>query len=291
MEHNLYPIITSALVDELHQRALIPKPTARGTGFRYSSSFGCGRQQGYAAFSTEPTEPMDEAGAWATGLGTIVHEALQDALSRRFKTAQFEFASQQGDISGSCDALISIHDIGSHYGGTHVLYELKTMGTYSFDKQLGWNRMRGTVKDGEGPALKAIAQAGMNALGIMSESPEIVIETIIMGSIGFEALSKNKAEAMGVFGVNRFLAEFDVPRSEWEPVALAEIDRMSEFSGTVQSGYLPDRWAKDDSGNELLLNPNGRAWQCDYCQFKSICQDDGEGEVRIVDSALTKRSA
>jgi len=285
-------MLTSALVEELHIKSQVPKPTARNTPLRYSSAHACGRQQGYAAFDAEATEPMDESGAWVTGLGTIIHEALQDAIGRRFPSAQFEVTSQIGDfLSGSCDALISTHDVGSNYGGTHVLYELKTMGTWAFDSQVGWARMRGTFsKEGpKGPAKKAITQAGMNALGIESENKEIRIETIIMGSIGFEALSKQKAKTMGIEGVNRFLAEFEVPREVWEDMALWEINRMSNLDYDIKNGYLPDRIAIDDYANEVMLNPEGSAWQCEYCAFRSICQDDGSGQVLVTQSVLQKR--
>jgi len=292
------PLITSALVEELHVKSAIPKPTAMGTPLRYSSAFGCGRQQGYAALGAEPTEPMDEAGAWATGLGTIVHEALQDCISRKFPSAQFEVASQLGDVSGSCDALIASADFEpfatwdvDFSQGTHVLYELKTMGTYSFDKQVGWNRMRGQANEGEGPALKAIAQAGMNALGIEASDPSIKIEWLVMGSITFEALSKNKAANMGVEGTNRFLAEFYLPRNEWEPIAHEEMNRMRGLAWTIDKGYLADRVAIDDNGNAIELNPNsGKFWQCDYCAFRTLCVEDGPGQVRIIDSAIAEKS-
>ena len=286
------PIITSALVEELHVKSAIPKPTAMNTPLRYSSAFGCSRQQGYAAFGAIPTEPMDEAGAWATGLGTIVHEALQDSLSRKFPSAQFEVASSLGSfISGSCDALIAVSDFDGRIDvtGTHVLYELKTMGTYSFDKQVGWNRMRGTVGEGEGPALKAIAQAGMNAFGIMDKDSTITIDYLVMGSITFEALSKNKAANAGIEGTNRFLAEFYIPREEWVPIAMDELRRMDAIADAVSQGYLPDRYAVGDKCEVINLTPGGRAWQCDYCAFQSACVQDGAGQVRIIDSITTRK--
>jgi hypothetical protein len=278
-------LITSALVEELHAKSAIPKPTALGTKFRYSSAFGCGRQQGYAALGFEPTDPMDESGAWATGLGTIVHEALQDALSRKFLSARFEVPSQFGGVSGSCDALIATSEIGD-LEGTHVLYELKTMGTYSFDKQVGWNRMRSTTTTPEGPALKAIAQAGMNALGIMKDNPDVKIEWLVMGSVTFEALSKNKASTMGVEGTNRFLAEFYIAREEWEPIAFDEKDRMGLLEWTLLQGQLPGRIAIDDDGTPVSLNPNGKNWQCDYCAYRTACLQDG-ADLMISESVLT----
>lgn len=280
------PVVTHLLVEELFEQAKTPKPTARGTRLRYSSSFGCERQIGYNAFAVQPCEPMDHAGAWVTGLGTMVHEAIQEAIGRRYPSARFEVSSAIGGfISGSCDALIPVSEFPEGmFQGTHVLWELKTMGTYSFDKQVGWNRMRGTANAPEGPALKAIAQAGMNAFGIMDENPNIRIEQLILGSVTFEALSRNKSANLDINGVNRCLAEFVVEQDEWYIVAQRELDRMESIFAEIDHGYLPARVAKDDSGRRIELEPRGRDWQCDYCQFRDYCVQDGEDVIRITQS-------
>lgn len=297
MEPTKTPRITHLLAREMWVKSQVPKPTALGTPLRYSSAFGCARQQGYAAFDAEPTEPMDEAGAWVTGIGTLIHEALQDAISRVFPEAQFEVASGTEYLSGSCDALIpakyfegyTAAGLPNEMSGTHVLWELKTMGTYSFDKQVGWNRMRGEWKYPEGPALKAIAQAGMNALGIEGSNEDIRIDWVVMGSTTFEALSKTKAEKMGVEEYNRFLAEFWIPRSQWEPLAMAELKRANDTHAALLAGYLPDRTARDDEGAIITLDPNGKAWQCDYCAFKTLCIQDGK-DTTVTQSYLTRRN-
>lgn len=287
MKYLSTPVVTDSLIREWHEASAVKKPTALGTDFRYSSSHGCARQQAYNALDATPTEPMDEAGAWATGLGTLIHEKVQEAIARRYPGAEFEVASGDGVVSGSCDALISIHDIGSTYGGTHVLWELKTMGSYGFDKQVGWGRMKSTTKTPEGPAAKAVAQAGMNALGIENNRPGVRIETLILGSITFEALSKNKAYTMGVEGVNRFLAEFLIPREEWEPLARQELDRIHGVAEDVANGFIPERRGVDDDVLVMQLNPtSGRHWQCDYCAFRTLCIEDGPGYVRITDSVV-----
>lgn len=283
------PVITDSLIREWHEKSQIKKPTALGTDFRYSSAFGCERQQAYAALGADPSEPMDEAGAWLTGLGTLIHEHVQEAISRRFPSAEFEVASGNGTVSGSCDAIISIHDIGSHYGGTHVLWELKTMGSYGFDKQVGWNRSKVFLTEPEGPAKKAVVQAGMNALGIEGMRPGVRIETLFLGSMTFEALSKQKAGRMDIEGVNRFLAEFTVPRDEWEPVAQEELRRMASIAEDLGQGYIPDRRALDDNGYDISLNPaNGRSWQCEYCSFQSLCIEDGPGIIRVLESVVSE---
>jgi hypothetical protein len=292
MEPTNTPQITHLLAQEMWLKSQTPKPTALGTPLRYSSSYGCSRQQGYAAFDAEPTEPMDEAGAWVTGIGTLIHEALQDAISRRYPEAEFEVPSGTEYVSGSCDALIPSKYFGSvvEAEGTHVLWELKTMGTYSFDKQVGWNRLRGEYKYPEGPARKAITQAGMNALGIEASREGLKIEWVVMGSVTFEALSVRKAEVMGVSDYNRFLAEFWVPRAEWEPLALEELRRIEGIHEGLSRGYLPDRVARDDDGRLMFLNPNdNKNWQCDYCAFRTLCIQDGANEVWINDSELARK--
>ena len=286
MEPVNIPIITDSLVREWWEKAKTPKPTAKNTPLRYSSAYACLRQQSYAAFEVEQTEPMDHAGAWVTGVGTLIHEALQDAIARRYPNAQFEVGTSHGDfISGSCDAYIPASDLGDQWYGGNVLYELKTMGTYSFDKQVGWNRMRGEYKYPEGPAQKAIAQAGINALGIERELG-VTIDSVVLGSITFEALSKTKADKMRVGGPNRVLAEFWFTRDEWEPLAQVELARMEKLGDLITNGYLAPTEARDDEGNTVTLDPNtGKAWNCDYCAYRTVCKQDGPGAIFINDSS------
>ena len=274
--------ITSLLAKEWAEKAKTPKPTARGTKFRYSSSFGCERQQTYAAWGAEPSEAMDEAGAWATGLGTLVHEALQEAIGRVYPDAEFEVASGNENISGSCDALLQVN-------GKWVLYELKTMGTYSFDKQVGWNRMRATLGDAQGPALKAIAQAGMNALGIEKDRG-IEIEYVVLGSLALEALSKQKAATMGISEPSRFSGEWWLTRDQWEPIAISELNRVERIAADVENGYIGERSARDDNGRDIWLDPLGSAWQCAYCAYRTTCVADGPGAPSVTESVININS-
>lgn len=286
------PLITDLLAREVHEAAQVPKPTALGTPMRYSSAHSCLRQMGYAAFGVEPSDPVDLAGAWVMHMGTMVHEACQKNLAVVFPNAEFEVASQLGEsISGSCDAFIPEADMQAVYPmwhGGNVLWELKTMGTYSFDKQIGLNRMRTQTHAPEGPKLAAITQAGMNALGI-EKARGIEIGTILLGSITFEAVSKNKAKSLGLNDVSRVIAEFLIERSQWEPLARNEWERMEAAAENVEWGYLPPRLARDEHGTEVTLNPLGRDWQCDYCQFRRICVQDGQASISITESSAQPR--
>ena len=248
---------------------------------------------------------MDESGAWATGIGTILHELTQAEISKRYPSARHEVTSQTGDVSGSCDSLIDVNDVGTNYGGTHVLWEFKTMGGYGFDTQVGWNRMRSIFKPqgAQGPKKGHIAQAGMNALGIEREAnagapwlehdsmKPVRIETIIMGAVTFEALSKQKARNMGVLGLNRFVAEFEIPREEWEPLARYELSIMEDIGEKLNHGILPDRVGRDDSGGFTDLRPLGSDWQCEYCSYRSTCLDDGDGEIMVENSVAIRSSS
>lgn len=291
-------VLTHLLAEKWRQRP--DKPTARGTLMRYSSAGSCARQMGYNALSLKNAEAMGAAGfnvlktnpedagdVWAPGIGTIIHEAMQAAIVEIFPLALFEVSSQVGSTSGSCDALLDSDDVfsiaGVSLGGTHVLWELKTMGEYAWDKQVGINRMRATRSTAAGPSLKAIAQAGMNALGIEGELADVHIETILMGSVCVTALSKAKAGQLKMQGFERFGAETRISRDVWEPLALAELARMEDIASRLDGPspvILSDRVALDDNMEPVILNPRGeKDWQCAYCSYRDRCVGDGEGLV------------
>ena len=261
------------------------KPTARGTLLRYSGAHNCARQMGYTALGYPQTNPMDLGDAWAPGVGTTLHEAAQEVIGSIYKTAKFEVMSQLGKyLSGATDALVDTQEIrettGEDLGGTHVLWEFKSMGEWAFDQQVGYNRKSLKVFGGKGPKTSAITQAGINALGIEREDETAYtrIETLLMGSCCVTALSVNKAKGMNLEGFDRFGAEFRIPRDEWEPLALTELGRMELIGQTIESGLIPDRTAWDEG--ELYLNPRGKDWQCDYCAFRDLCVSQGEGEIK-----------
>lgn len=291
------PVITHLGLKRFADRP--PKPTARETLMRYSSAHGCERRLCYDAVGFSQTDPMGIGDAGAAYFGTLIHEDTQNAIAALFPGAVAEHASEDAAhlISGSADELIPVADLEAvthdEYPGTHVLWELKTMGEYAFDKQVGFNRRTNTRREGTGPAPKAIAQAGMNALNIERENPGVTIHFVVMGSICQAPLSVSKARAMGVEGVDRAVAEYWLPRYVWEPLALDEIDRMVLLAQMVDDGYVSDRVAIDDDGEtRILLDPlaTRKPWQCDYCPFEMLCASDGPGVIRITESRGLEQS-
>ena len=271
------PVLTQLLAQEWLTQA--DKPTARGTKTRYSAAHDCERKMYYSATDTPKSNPENEGDVWASGIGRVLHEAAQEAISHVYSDAEFEVSSEIRGTSGSCDCLLSTASIltetGVVFPGTHVLWEYKTMGEYGFDKQVGFNRRSETIKNGSGPTLKAIAQVGMNALGIESERPGVDIQTVILGTVCTSALSKRKARKMQQRGFSRFGAEFRISRDIWEPLALAELERMDTINQMAQRKYMGRRIVIGDAGYEQDIDPEGKDWQCDYCPYLSQCLKDG----------------
>jgi hypothetical protein len=222
------------------------------------------------------------------GLGTLIHEAVQKAILAKYPQALFEVPTKVNDyISGSCDAFIPNTEVGN------VLYELKTMGEYAFDQQVGFKRGFGklALKQAEGPKQGAIVQAGMNALGFEAQTFPSQVDTLVLGSLCLSTVSVKMAAQVNISDFARFGAEFHVPRAIWEPLAKEEINRLTEAAETIDLGYLPDRWAKDDYGADVHLDPLSSCWQCDYCVHRQTCADDRGGQVRINDSKLVRRGS
>jgi hypothetical protein len=287
MEQLREPIVGHLLAKAwLEQRA--DKPTALGTPLRYSSALGCERQMGYEAFGAEKTNPPGLADAWAPGIGTELHEALQREILRKFPNTLFELKTKAAPfVSGSLDGLLRSAEVrentGIELGGTHAVWEFKTMGEYPFDKQVGFNRRYGKISGrGEGPKLEAITQAGLNALGAeatLGFGPQI--ESLVLTSVTLATVSVNKAGQMNLGDWERFGSEWIIRRDEWEPLALEELNRMSDVAFNLDAGFLSDR-NSGRFGNEYLSPRSGKNWQCDYCPFKDRCIDDGGGVVEYV---------
>lgn len=280
------PLFTHLLAESWAQRAKTPKPTALGTMLRYSGAYGCGRRMGYDWFEAEPTEPPTGAAVWQAGMGTLVHEEVQAAIAAKHPDAVFELGTKVNEwISGSCDAFVPDFPF---FG--NVLYELKTMGEFAFDQQVGYKRRFGKLEltDPKGPKGGAITQAGMNALGV-EDFLDVRIDNIVLGSLTFSVVSEKMVRATNISDFARFGAEFIIPREVWLPMATKEIDRLTDFAWAIDKGFIPERWAKDDDGNDLRLDPFGDNWQCSYCPYRTLCVGDGDGQIAVLDSKLTRR--
>lgn len=268
------PMLTNILVDAIKaaNEEEGKRPKAFNTMFRHSDAGKCARQMAFSHLEVPETEPMDLAGHWITTLGTRIHEMWQDALRTDYPDARIEVRVKLGDMlsSGHIDALVEIdHRL--------VCVELKTIGSFGFDKATGLMRKNWARKEPEGPRLSAVIQGSLNALASNAD-------LLVIGIIGLEAMSKGFAEKVGASDLDRFMAEWHYTRDEFEPLALAEIDRMEEIRNWIEAGDLPPRWGLNDKGYSTTLDPLGDNWECLYCPYRTACIEAGPGTgVRISD--------
>ncbi len=272
------PTLTDLYLREL-VRDSVPKPTALGTPARYSDAGSCGRAIGYAALGVTPTNPMDVPGHWVTNIGTLLHEKVQEAIGRKYPEAEFEVPTKLGDhISGSCDGYLDEAPLvatNPDWTWGSVVFELKTMGAYGYDKQIGLKRRARKMDEPEGPKYQAILQAGLNALGLIESGKPV--DSLVMGSASMEAVSIQLAESAGIDDTTRVMAEFVIPDGVWRGPAMVEKERITRIVESVNENILPDRSVVVDlSGNLDYIDPDASrpAWQCTYCKFKDRCLQD-----------------
>jgi hypothetical protein len=257
------------------------KPTALNTLLRYSSAHGCARQWAYAALA-QPTEAWDVASTWVTRLGTLIHEVAQEAIVERYPDFKAEVPSKVNEyISGSADGLARIDDY-------RAIVEIKTVGNYVWQQQTGFGQFKKT--DPKGPKPAAIVQAGMNAIGIENTyTPLEYVDYLCLITMAKEAVSIGKAAKMGIENpYDRFVAEWWFPRMEWEDPTLEEIDRMTLAGEQIEAGELPAPEVVNDDYQRVSIRAASDCWQCDYCSFRTLCEQDGN-ITNIADSAMTTK--
>lgn len=253
-----------------------PRAQAQDTPFRFSSAGACSRQLAYRAMRAEETNPFDLAGHWVTKLGNFTHEFVQNAAKKRFPNAIEE---KQGVIydsdnlplaSGHADLIIPEGDLQAVYpewDGGDASYELKSMGGFKYKKQVGVNGYRRSAP--EGPATSAIIQAGLNAKANDCD-------TLILGSVATEAISRGAAKALGFDENARIVSEWVIAYDEVEEQVEDEIDRWEWIRNMVDaSEQVPREY--EEKGKVLTLDPTAsrQHWTCEYCAFRDRCVSDG----------------
>lgn len=277
------------------------KPHAiEGTRFRHSDAGKCARAIAYKAAGIERSDPMDLSGVNNVSLGTLLHDAWQEALSERFPDAEIEpkVSTVGADGSGHIDAVVRVPD-------RTIAIELKTIGGYGFKAAIGRAR-KGMVA--EGPKAEHILQAALNGLAV--DADEVVVVYLAK-----EALSKSyKVDDER----DRFLAEWTFTREQYEPLARAEAERVSGILGLVDEGLLARRvvphdmppgaeivdpakgtwerliWQEDPNTTQgdWVVDDTGSYWGCDYCSHQSLCAQTEAGRIPVETVvALSKREA
>lgn len=309
-EHWKYPVLEPLFTDALAQeiveaaKAGVPysatveaysdadKPKAHDTRWRFSD-IRCERQQAYDDLGA-PKEVWDAASLHVAFVGSVYHALLQPAIQRRFPGAEVEVKGilPEANSSGHADGVIdrSILTAVVSWDGGRALFELKSKGTYQFDKAVGIMRKNFCrAKEGPGgPGLDVLIQGGMNAKAHGCD-------TVVIGYVCFENFSVGLARQLQLRQMDRFLAEWHVPREVWLPLVEREILRLQKIGNEIDLGYLPDRlfYDEEDWGQKMILKPENKKpyWRCDYCSYRERCIDDGPGVIEIPVDLRKKESA
>jgi hypothetical protein len=270
--------------DEEAQAERADRPTAK---FWFSDAGKCARAISYKAAGIPRSNPMDLSGTWNVNLGRILHAAWQKALTAVYPDAEVEVrVGLDGlDASGYGDAIVRTED-------RVIALELKSIGGYGFKDAIGKAR-RGQVPTG--PKFEHVVQASL--LGKAKNADEVVIVYLAK-----ECLSANVASGMPEWA--RFCAEWTFTRDEYEPIAEAEIERVTGILRLVEDGQLaarkvPDpelpkgaeivdpassRWEIRDADGDLVTM--GALWNgsyCSYCGWFGLCAKTKSGRISLGD--------
>ena len=257
------PLFTQLLVLELREQRLAdgPKAKAYDTPFRHSDAGKCARLLGLKLSGIPESNPFDLPSDWVTSLGTLLHERWQKALLNAYPDAEIEPKVQTYLTSGHIDALVTLN-------GKKFSYELKTINGFGFAQAVGVKKMKGgQLVHPAGPRYSHIIQASLNAHAAGADFA-------VIGYLALESISMQVAKNLGLGELDRIMAEWIIPREEFEPIALAELDRLDMVYQTVKNlGVVPEAYAVGDNGAPLKLSPRGPRppWQCVYCSHHDAC--------------------
>ena len=273
MGHSDYPVAVPLVTDVLarsiqtEMNALGRLPKAYPSWFRHSDAGKCGWYLWFEHHEFEPSNPPDLSSAFVMWLGTMLHKELQRALPERFPDARIEYKVHHDDLSsGHCDAVIDLP-------GQKLVYELKTRGSWGFDKAVGWERKNWKTTIPEGPSSGDRIQGALNATAVDAD-------LLVIGLIGMESASKSFADRNGISEIGRTAAEWHYDKAEFSPWAEAELARLEGIRTVLDEGvYLPERSCVGDEMVIEKLNPNLATppWQCQYCRHFDNCRKGAAG--------------
>lgn len=253
---------------------------------RHSDAGKCARQLGYKLAGVE-AEPMDLAGRWVTGLGSIVHDLWQRRIVETWPEAEIEkkVFIEESKSAGHIDAVIQqmSADTPEYPGGVPhtTALELKTINGFGFKVAIGGNK-----GPAEGPRSSALMQCAMN--GYACDADEITIVYLAMENSSQYIVDKlyDQPEPW-----QKFCAEWTYDREVFVPLAEGEIRRFAKIQEVVDEGMLPPRAVPlempkgaritdPSNGTWMLANEDGnvietgRYWGCNYCPYQETCQVD-----------------
>lgn len=239
----------------------------------------CDRSLHYALTETVATEPATMADYWRFGLGTMVHEYLQDTFVDLFPNTEVEVPVDLAPIGLNGSATVDMI-IQSDVGRTVV--EIKTINGFGFKKSA--TAFKGPA---EGPRWSAVVQGSLAAAALDAN--------LIVAYLSLENLSPSIALSYGDgTTVGQFAAEWHFDAETCARIAADEVARVNRVMDMTSAEILPPRAVHDPEvqPGATVVDPmkgswmvrdgdmvvaTGRTWMCDYCDHRSQCVADGVG--------------
>lgn len=248
--------------------------------FRHSWAGGCARETGYRIADVPISDPPEVGTAWIMRMGQIGHDELGAAYIAAWPDAIAEAVCEipGHSTAGHADLLIPAHPV---YGRTVV--EWKLINGYSF------KRHTGGIGQAEGPNMTAETQGALNAYALNADT----VAVIDVATEKMKAKERRKAWGDPDDPLAGIVAEWIYPRSEWEPWALAELDRIERIYRRLDDGRLAPRAISDpevpstarvvdpDTGTWQVRSATGQVletgttWRCQGCWYRTQCVTDG----------------
>ena len=289
------PATTMIVVDKLAE-AWYAKDQAEHDGskaipelpFRLSAVANrCDRQMYYSLTDESASNPPTIADSWRMGLGTMVHESLQQHFASINSRWQAEVVVDLRNINIEGSGRVDLYCPDD--GGTVV--EVKTVNGFSF-------KMKATTFKGpaEGPQWAHVLQGAIAGRALNASK-------LIIAYFSMELVGPDLAKAYSSSEVGRFGAEwhYDLTEPSMVDAVDKELARIRRLTAAAKAKAVPARILDDPSipagahvvsplaGNWAVTKPiyhtadgqpdfevtqAGKSWFCSYCRWQSTCPKD-----------------
>lgn len=261
-----------------------------GTPFRGSDAGSCSFSLGLTLLERaglgQRSNPPGMADSWRMGIGSMVHDKLEEVLPLAFPGATCEVVgvTVENEAAFHADVLIEQvrEEVRHHADGDSIavkglrsLLELKTINGFGFKNAIGAG-----PRPAEGPRDNAVLQGALAAEAF--DCDELVI-----GYLSLELVSVQEAKRHKLGEAQRFAAEWTFTKEEYLPLAQAERARLRWIKALVDARQMPDRTIPALPEGAVITDPSngswvveqdgvpvniGTTWHCDYCWHRDACR-------------------
>lgn len=248
-----------------------------GSRVRASWAGDCAHKIALHVAGVEESDPMTVADVWRANVGTLIHEPVQAAIEKRYPGSTSEVKVQIGQHgSGHMDVWVVKED------GTTVAVEVKSINGTGFRRMVD-------ARDPEGPRVKYVMQAALNAAAHDPQPDEMVVVVFSL-----ECMSPKEAAKQGVASeYGRFAAQWTYGKDQYLALAHDEQRRLERIVTVVDergTDFVPRLIPDPDLKHHKVVNPykgilaildendrevgTGWTWQCGYCCYQSHCAEE-----------------